>query len=301
MERSKVVNKILLSSLAFGVSFGIGMLFSDGNFKKALAVGGIGGVSVFAGTVITDKEQNESVEQENSINELQEKQERESANDNVQTPIENLAQPEEQINSIITPQTENLIKTEDDIEEQRTIAEQQGITVSLDIVEPETNNNIENQNLEQEELFTMSGDWDSLARLFTNLLANAIKYTAIKNISEKNQSPLEIAIQLKQINKNLNSRKVREYNRQNYLQVTIKDTGKGIAESDLPYIFDRFYRVDPARHHQKDLTFGTGSGLGLAIAKAIVENHQGKITVETIINQGTRFQIILPQTKYAKY
>ncbi len=181
------------------------------------------------------------------------------------------------------------------IEEQRTIAEQQGITLSLDIVTPETKNNVENTDLHQEELFTMLGDWDSLARLFTNLLANAIKYTAVKNISDDNQSSLQIAIELKQTNKNIGPRKVREYNRQNYFQVTIKDTGKGITESDLPYIFERFYRVDPARSHQEDLTFGTSAGLGLAIAKAIVDNHHGKITVETVVNQGTKFKIILPQ------
>ncbi len=181
------------------------------------------------------------------------------------------------------------------IEEQRTIAEQQGITLSLDIVTPETKNNVENTDLHQEELFTMLGDWDSLARLFTNLLANAIKYTAVKNISDDNQSSLQIAIELKQTNKNIGPRKVREYNRQNYFQVTLKDTGKGITESDLPYIFERFYRVDPARSHQEDLTFGTSAGLGLAIAKAIVDNHHGKITVETVVNQGTKFKIILPQ------
>ena len=181
------------------------------------------------------------------------------------------------------------------IEEQRTIAEQQGIALSLDLVAPETKNKIENTDLDREELFTILGDWDSLARLFTNLLANAIKYTAVNNISDDDQSALPIAIELKQTNKNLGSRKVREYNRQNYCQVTIKDTGKGIPESELPYIFNRFYRVDPARSHQEDLTFGTGAGLGLAIAKAIVENHQGKITVETVVDRGTKFQIILPQ------
>ena len=181
------------------------------------------------------------------------------------------------------------------IEEQRTIAKQQGITLSLDIVTPETKNNVENPDLHQEESFTTLGDWDSLARLFTNLLANAIKYTAVKNISEDNQLPLQIAIELKQIKKNPGSRKVREYNRQNYFQVMIKDTGKGIVNSDLPYIFDRFYRGDPARSYQEDLAFGTGAGLGLAIAKAIVDNHHGKITVETVVNQGTKFKIILPQ------
>ena len=141
----------------------------------------------------------------------------------------------------------------------------------------------------------MLGDWDSLARLFTNLLANAIKYTAVKNIPKDNQTLSKIAIELKKIKKNLSSRTVREYHRHNYFQVTIQDSGKGIAKSDLPYIFDRFYQADPARSSQKDLTFGTGAGLGLAIAKAIVDNHQGKITVETVMDQGTKFQIILPQ------
>ena len=180
------------------------------------------------------------------------------------------------------------------IEEQRTIAQQQKITLSLDIVAPKTKGN-EDIDLAQEELFTLLGDWDSLARLFTNLLANAIKYTAEKNCLGDEQSELAIAIELKKINKNLGSRKVREYNRQNSLQVTIEDRGKGIAESDLPYIFDRFYRVDPARSRKEDLTFGTGTGLGLAIAKAIVDNHRGKITVETVVDEGTKFQIILPQ------
>ncbi|MEM9276293.1 MAG: ATP-binding protein [Cyanobacteria bacterium P01_F01_bin.143] len=180
------------------------------------------------------------------------------------------------------------------IEEQRTIAQQQKITLSLDIVAPKTKGN-ENIDLAQEELFTLLGDWDSLARLFTNLLANAIKYTSEKSSLKGKQSELAIAIELKKINKNLGSRKVREYNRQNSFQVTIEDKGKGIPESDLPYIFDRFYRVDPARSRKEDLTFGTGTGLGLAIAKAIVDNHRGKITVEAVVDEGTKFKIILPQ------
>jgi len=181
------------------------------------------------------------------------------------------------------------------IEEQRTIAEQQKIILSLDIVAPESQGVMENLGVEQGESFTILGDWDSLARLVTNLLANAIKYTAVKNISHNDQSRLKIAIELKQINKNLGARKVREYNRQNSFQITIEDPGKGIPESDLPYIFDRFYRVDPARSRQEDITFGTGAGLGLAIAKAIVDKHQGKITVETVFEEGTIFKIILPQ------
>ena len=64
----------------------------------------------------------------------------------------------------------------------------------------------------------------------------------------------------------------------------------GIAEKDLPHLFDRFYRVDPARSHQNI----RGTGLGLAIAQVIAENHLGKITVESRLNEGTTFKVNLP-------
>lgn len=70
---------------------------------------------------------------------------------------------------------------------------------------------------------------------------------------------------------------------------TITDDGPGIAEADLPHIFDRFYRADQAR------TGSTGhTGLGLAIAKAIVENHGGTIQVIPRAGQGACFEVSLP-------
>jgi signal transduction histidine kinase len=69
--------------------------------------------------------------------------------------------------------------------------------------------------------------------------------------------------------------------------ITVKDTGRGIAEEDLPHIFDRFYRGDKSRPHNGE------SGLGLAIAKSIVEAHGGKISVESAPNLGTQFTISL--------
>ena len=123
------------------------------------------------------------------------------------------------------------------------------------------------------EIFTLLGDWDQLARLFTNLISNALEYTASQ--AEKN------------VTVGLRSLKI---DRLDYLQIEIQDTGVGIAEKDLPHLFDRFYRVDPARSHQNT----RGTGLGLAIAQVIAENHQGKITVESKLNEGTTFKVNLP-------
>jgi OmpR-family two-component system manganese-sensing sensor histidine kinase len=156
------------------------------------------------------------------------------------------------------------------IEEQRTFAEQKGILLSLEIKD--------NQDLDsaREEEFTIQGDWDQLARLFTNLISNGLEYS--QEIKREKETELKIELQL-------NKR-----DRVTKLQVIIKDNGMGIPEELLPHIFDRFYRVDSSRSHQNQ----NGSGLGLAIAKAIAENHQGQITVESKINKGTTFTVILP-------
>jgi len=68
----------------------------------------------------------------------------------------------------------------------------------------------------------------------------------------------------------------------------VSDTGCGIRAEDLPHIFDRFYRVDPAR------TPGDGAGLGLAIARTIAEAHSGKIEVDSEPGKGSTFRVIIP-------
>lgn len=75
----------------------------------------------------------------------------------------------------------------------------------------------------------------------------------------------------------------------NGVSLCVQDNGTGIAPGDLPYVFDRFYRVDKSRQRQ-----GGASGLGLAIAKSIVEAHKGSLTVESVLNEGTIFTIALP-------
>lgn len=73
-----------------------------------------------------------------------------------------------------------------------------------------------------------------------------------------------------------------------YIVIEIADNGKGIPESEIPYIFDRYYRgTNTSSNHE-------GSGLGLAVAKQIVENHDGKIEVNSSI-AGTKFLIRLPK------
>jgi signal transduction histidine kinase len=69
----------------------------------------------------------------------------------------------------------------------------------------------------------------------------------------------------------------------------VADTGEGIPPEDLPRIFDRFWRGDPARSHET----GAGSGLGLAIARSLVEAHGGYIWAESRVGQGTTVSCVL--------
>jgi two-component system, OmpR family, sensor kinase len=75
----------------------------------------------------------------------------------------------------------------------------------------------------------------------------------------------------------------------NHATIAVQDTGIGIAADDLPYIFDRFYRADPARQRATG-----GSGLGLAIVRVLVTAHGGTITVDSTPGKGTTFAVKLP-------
>jgi len=114
----------------------------------------------------------------------------------------------------------------------------------------------------------VSADHSALGRLLLIVLENAVKYT-----------PPGGHIVMRLSNGAGNAR------------IEIRDTGIGIAEKDLPHIFERFYRADQARSREPG-----GSGLGLAIARWIVDLHGGKIEAQSTFGQGSLFRITLPIT-----
>ena len=71
--------------------------------------------------------------------------------------------------------------------------------------------------------------------------------------------------------------------------LAVADTGFGIPESDLPYLFERFFRSKSSRH-----VYPGGSGLGLSIVRWIVEAHKGRVTVESVMGRGSTFTVRLP-------
>lgn len=73
------------------------------------------------------------------------------------------------------------------------------------------------------------------------------------------------------------------------VQLRVSDTGRGIPAEDLPYLFDRFYRGD--KSHSREHT--PGNGLGLSICQSIIQSHQGRIEVASVIDEGTTFEVTL--------
>ncbi len=156
------------------------------------------------------------------------------------------------------------------IEEQLPVAAAKKIQLTLDLGETEV------EATDRTEPFTLRGDYDQLARLFTNLVSNSLQHTPAAG---------QITVKLDQTNRHGIPA----------LQVQVQDTGIGIPEQALPHVFERFYRVDPAR--SRTSTAQSGTGLGLAIAKSICETHQGHIRIDSKLNQGTTFKVTLPKTE----
>jgi heavy metal sensor kinase len=115
------------------------------------------------------------------------------------------------------------------------------------------------------------GDADTVRRLFFTLIDNAVKYTPPGGLVE-----VELAVGPSQT------------------EVTVRDSGIGMADEDLDRIFERFYRADKAR--QRD---SGGVGLGLSIARWIADAHSAEIQVESKLNSGSTFRVLFPKPEFA--
>jgi len=109
-------------------------------------------------------------------------------------------------------------------------------------------------------------DRDTIIRVFTNLIGNALKFTS--------QGHITITI----------------VEKPTCIECAVIDTGRGISDEDLPNVFNKFQQF--GRQHGSGQK---GTGLGLNICKSIVEMHQGKIWVESILHKGTQFHFTLPK------
>ncbi|TAN63463.1 HAMP domain-containing histidine kinase, partial [bacterium] len=118
---------------------------------------------------------------------------------------------------------------------------------------------------------TVYGDPVRLGQLVFNLLDNAFKYTPRGGLIE------------------LSSEKDSDF-----AVIKVKDTGIGISQDDLPYIFDRFFRVDKVRGRDDGTSGAVSAGLGLSICSEIVRSLNGTITAASEYGNGTVFTVRLP-------
>lgn len=115
--------------------------------------------------------------------------------------------------------------------------------------------------------YMMKGDPEKIVRVFSNLIANALKYGKDGDAIIINLEPRDA----------------------DWVNITVKNNGEKIPEEALEQLFERFYRAETSRSQETAST-----GLGLAIAKSIIELHKGTITAQTT-NEWTKFIISLPQ------
>ena len=124
-----------------------------------------------------------------------------------------------------------------------------------------------------EDPLVLPGDADQLRQVFTNLIENAVKYGGPNK---------EIALRARRDDPHPALRVPS-------VTVSVTDQGPGIEEVHIPRLTERFYRVD--NHRSREMG---GTGLGLAIVKHIVNRHRGRLRIDSVIGEGSRFSVILP-------
>ena len=141
--------------------------------------------------------------------------------------------------------------TQDVVQKFQLVAEKKGVQIDVDL---------------EENLAFVNADISLIERVFENLIENALQYT-----SEGDRLSLHLSSDGTDVS------------------IEVEDSGQGIPESQLPHIFNRFYRVDKSRKNQSG-----HSGLGLAITKRILNLHDRDISVESTLGSGTTFSFKLP-------
>ena len=117
----------------------------------------------------------------------------------------------------------------------------------------------------EEEPFVLEADRDKVKQVILNLLSNAVKY---------NRSQGRVLLSAEQADSNI--------------RISVKDTGVGLSEEDLSHLFEKFYRASGSERNIR------GTGLGLSICKRIIDVHGGKIEVQSKLERGSSFTVVLP-------
>ncbi|MEI6090466.1 MAG: ATP-binding protein [bacterium] len=196
----------------------------------------------------------------------------------LETIDENIDDNNKKYISIIQNHTNRLINIVNDL---LAISSLEGKSVNLEVTDVNIESLLENTKLSFDQkmkakgltlsinldptIETFKGDEFKMEQVFINLIDNAIKYTETGGIV------------------------VNVINQHSYIQFDFIDSGIGIPDGDLDRIFERLYTVDKSRSRQM-----AGTGLGLSIVKHIVMLHNGKISVESELNKGSKFTVLLP-------
>jgi signal transduction histidine kinase len=138
---------------------------------------------------------------------------------------------------------------------------------AIESVRPESESKNIKINLNSEDIM-LNYDSDRISQVIANLIKNSI------NAIESDSGKIDVKVE----------------NHPAEVKISVKDNGIGIAPEKQKDLFKKFYQVDASLTREKG-----GSGLGLAICKGIVENHMGRIGVESIPNQGSTFYFTIPK------
>lgn len=140
------------------------------------------------------------------------------------------------------------------------------IKQTIDLIKPQYENKNIKLDFNYNEEIIINSDKDRVKQIIINLLSNSYNYTNEDGFVEVTLDKIEDKV-----------------------SISVKDNGIGIASEDLPFIFERFYRVDRARDRKTG-----GTGIGLTILKALVDSLEGSVDVNSQLGRGSIFTVILP-------